>query len=566
MHSTLGAWLIVGEALPRALSIVLRAFGPEARSRMLGALTSGLREATLVCLEGDPVEGREQTIVEQILAQDLMRHFGEDPERNEELVEARPLQVSDLAAIVFLHGSPQSAAEMLPHLPETLQTEIIRTLCTQSWDVFERHVGHDEAGFVASLDRAFGTEARRTAPDFAVSILSSFVLSQHLRRLLSLYRIDSGAANDLRSRLFSTDDLDRLSDRELQTVLTGIDDWDVATAMNGFPRRLKGRVLVNVSDRRAKLLEEDVVYLSDTEDEEIAAVQRLILERARGLYESGRIQTYLGSIAAVDDPVEEETRKESAGPRKTSSKELAEETKARTRIPMVAVFAGLVLLFSGFLGWFGASKGGRSRSRGGVSVEDYARSSGGSGGGPSVSQGSVPSPSSQAADSRVMATKGAVLVYTETDTLPLGNQPVLPGHEIVTGGDGEAVLSVGDEARAHVGTESIVRLGEGTADDPRLRIRLGRVWVRVIDPRIEVASPVALVLGSQGAIYELRVVLSSATTVRVKDGTAWVTARLGDDEEQIVVAAGRYVHIDPRSGIDTGPATDDNEPSWLGLF
>ena len=413
----------MGEALPRALSIVLRAFGPEARSRMLGALTSELREPTLVCLEGDPVKGREQTIVEQILAQDVMRHFGEDPERNEELVEARPLQVSDLAAIVFLHGSPQSAAEMLPHLPETLQTEIIRTLCTQSWDVFERHVGHDEAGFVASLDRAFGTEVRRTAPDFAVSILSSFVLSQHLRRLLSsLYRIDSGAANDLRSRLFSTDDLDRLSDRELQTVLTGIDDWDVATAMNGFPRRLKGRVLVNVSERRAKLLEEDVVYLSDTEEEEIASVQRLILERARGLYESGGIQTYLGSIAAADDPVEEETRKESTGPRKTSSKELAGETKARTRIPMVAVFTGLVLLFSGYLGWFGASKGGRSRSRGGVSVEDYARSSGGSGGGPSVSQGSVPSQSSQDADSRVSATKGAVLVYTETDTLPLGNR------------------------------------------------------------------------------------------------------------------------------------------------
>ena len=102
--------------------------------------------------------------------------------------------------------------------------------------------------------------------------------------------------------------------------------------------------------------------------------------------------------------------------------------------------------------------------------------------------------------------------------------------------------------------------------DPRLRVRLGRVWIRVNDPRIVVASPVASIVGSEGAVYELRVVLSSATTVRVKDGTAWVTARLGEDEEQLVVASGRYVLVDPRHGIDTGPLTEGSEPTWLGLF
>lgn len=535
---------------------------------MLGALTSALREATLVCLEEDPVQRNDQTIVEQVLAQDVARLFGDDLAGKEELVEARPLQLSDLIAIVMLHGSPQSAAEMLPHLPEVLQTEVIRTLCTQSWDVFERHVGHDEAAFIVALDRAFDEEVRRTAPDFAVEVLSSFVLSHHLRRLLSsLYRVDSGAANDLRSKLFSADDLDRLTDGELQTVLTGIDDWDLATAMNGFPRRLSGRVLVNVSERRAKLLKEDIQYLSDTEEEEVATVQRLILERARGLYESGRIQTYLGSIASVDDAVDEEGDREEPVERgaRAASREVAEDTRVRSRIPMIAVGAGLAISLSIYFGWPGPSKRGGSRSRGGVSVEDYSSRSGSSvgrsgGGGDGTAQAGAPS------EGRMRATRGTVYVYAEKDTLLLGHQPILPGQEIVTGDDGEAVLSVGNEARAHVGPESAVRVGEGSDDDPRLRIRVGRVWIRVNDPRIVVASPVATILGSQGAVYEVRVVLSSTTTVRVKDGTAWVTAELGDDREQIVVASGRYVRIDPRLGIDTGLVADDATPSWLGLF
>ena len=553
------------EGIPRALSILLRAFGPDARSRLLGAFPPDLRESTLVCLDADPLPPRDQSIVEQILSQDLERIVGDEPDQPDGLVEARPLQVADLMAIVFLHGSPQAAAEMIPHLPESLQTEAIRTLCTQSWDAFERHVGHDEAAFVAEFDRSQGKEVRRTDPDFACAVLSSVVMVPNLRRILTaLYRLDPGAANQQRAKLFTVLDLDRLSDGELQIVLVGIDDWDLAMAMNGFPRRLFGRVLVNVSERRAKLLEDDVAYLSETEVEKIDSVHRLILERARGLYESGRITTYLGSIAAADDPVEESTEVSPQGGKRTRKAPVEEEE--RSRIPLFAAGVGLVLLSVAWLNWFGTSPHERrgAGTGGGVSVEDYVRKQGAGAG--ASEGGGLGGLAGRTTQGQVRATKGSVLVYTESDTLPLGEQPILPGQEIVTGKDGEAVLSVRDEARAHLGNESAVRVGEGKVHDPRLRVRLGRVWIRVNDPRIVVASPVASIVGSEGAVYELRVVLSSAPTVRVKDGTAWVTARLGEDEEQLVVASGRYVLVDPRHGIDTGPLTEGSEPTWLGLF
>ncbi len=227
----------------------------------------------------------------------------------------------------------------------------------------------------------------------------------------------------------------------------------------------------------------------------------------------------------------------------------------------------MLLISSFFLVWFGSPKSGRGRStaRGGVAVEDYARQpgSGVGGSGRAVGERALAS----ASRGVVQATKGAVFVHAEGDTLPLGFQPVRPGEEIVTGKDGEAVLSVRKgEARAQLAPVSALKVGEGTAADPILRIRLGRVWVKINDPRIVVAFPLATILGSQGAVYEIRVVLSSATTVRVKDGTAWVSARFGGEEEQIVVASGRYVRVDPRSGIDTGPATEESGPSWLGLF
>ena len=100
---------------------------------------------------------------------------------------------------------------------------------------------------------------------------------------------------------------------------------------------------------------------------------------------------------------------------------------------------------------------------------------------------------------------------------------------------------------------------------PRLSLRVGNIWVLVKNPTLEVHSPVAEVTASAGAMFRFRVVLSSATTVSVERGTAWVQPTVGA-KELVVVGEGKSLRIDPRGPVDLVDINEGEKPRWLTFF
>ena len=377
----------------RPFALILSRLGGQARARLVEALPAACRDKVVAALEGiDRLSRADMTVVEQILAQEFDRLLGDQVTEQDEFREFYPLRVADVLALVLLKGSSERAAAILPHLPFSVQAECITAIATQDWDALESHLGAEERGLVRDLDIWLGNPPRVARPDLAVAILRNITTPRQLRVLITdIHHRDSEVASFIQASLFSIEDLRRLPDRELQTLTTGIDDWDLAIALLGMTDGLGNRIKANVSHRRAAFLGEDVEYLADTDDEEIQAVCDRMLMRARMLYESGQIQTYLGSVSSElvepeDDQEEEAVRK----PSKRAPQEVEEPKKVKRSFRGIAFAAGGLSLIVGV--WFlGVGRSGprSSNARARVSPSDFSTRQGSEAGGGTFEGGQV---------------------------------------------------------------------------------------------------------------------------------------------------------------------------------
>ena len=76
--------------------------------------------------------------------------------------------------------------------------------------------------------------------------------------LAGLMERDADLAQEIRSQMFVFDDIAKLSDRDIQTILKVIkaDIWK--TALRATSEELKEKIFTNMSKRAAKMLKEDI--------------------------------------------------------------------------------------------------------------------------------------------------------------------------------------------------------------------------------------------------------------------------------------------------------------------
>ena len=554
----------------RPVALVLSSLSGQARARLIEALPQKGREQVLNELETvDGLDRASMPPVEQILAQELDRLFGDASGPVEAFREYYSLRVADVIALIVLKGSGDEAADVLVHLPHVVQSECVHAISARDWSALEHHLGADERRLIQVVDEWLGGPARRPRPDLAVSILQRITGARQVRALLTdIHHRDSEVAKAIQGALFSIEDLRRLSDRELQVLTTGIDDWDLATAMLGVSEGLRQRILSNVSERRAALLEEDVHYLKDADDDDIEAVCERILLRARMLYESGSLQTYLGSVSSetVDPDAgepEEVEKKRKKGPVEAP----VEEERPRSLRGVVLGVVGLSLILAAWFLGVGGGRGGAGRSRSPVSVSDFSRRQKSDEQGRQTS-GMASREGKASQSSGLRASDGDVFVVSGRDRRSIEDAPIRHGDIVETGSDGRALISLrADDSQIELEPDSEMQVGEEGArpGPPRLDLRVGNIWVGVKNPALEVHSPLVSVTAATGALYRFRVVLSSATTISVEKGTAWVQSKVGD-KDLIVVGAGKSARVYPRGSVEVDDLTENAKPRWLSFF
>ena len=263
------------------------------------------------------VDRMESASMDTLLGDDLLRQaaaeaLGEEaarrvfdadkPQPSQEdvlggVVDADP----EALAMILSREQPQTVAVVLSALPLERATLVLEKLPADARPAVLRRM--------ARLD-AVSPEVLREIRQALTSELGSLV-AEGMRRLdgrtaaLELIRRSTGAqqtevlaeidkddpalAAELRSRIFTFDDLSRLTDRDIQQLAKDIDGKQLVVALKGASPEVRDKFLRNMSTRAAELLNDDLQALGPVKLAQVEEAQGAIAKTALDLADAGKI-------------------------------------------------------------------------------------------------------------------------------------------------------------------------------------------------------------------------------------------------------------------------------------
>jgi flagellar motor switch protein FliG len=199
---------------------------------------------------------------------------------------------------------PQTIALVLSHLPPAYGAEIIKGLPTErQLAVIRRiaHMGQTNPEVIHEVER--GLESRMASlmqqsfenaggVNSVAEILNVSDRATERTLLESLSQDDPELVEEIRRLMFVFDDLTKLSDKDIQTVLKNVETAQWAMALKGASAELKQKVLGNMSQRASAMLTEEIDYLGSVRLSEVEQVQQQIVDIVRRLEDAGEITVH----------------------------------------------------------------------------------------------------------------------------------------------------------------------------------------------------------------------------------------------------------------------------------
>lgn len=192
-------------------------------------------------------------------------------------------------ALILANLKPVQAAAILSELSVESQTEISFRLATMektSPDLIEdvELALRDQIGtvFGGSLSKAGGTEA-------LAEILNSVSRNAEKNILTGLKEKDSELSDEVNSLMFLFEDIVKLSSEAIQHIVKEVDSKTLALSLKATSKELKDKILKNMTERAAEMLEDELQYLGPVRVREVESAQKQILDVVHDLEESGQI-------------------------------------------------------------------------------------------------------------------------------------------------------------------------------------------------------------------------------------------------------------------------------------
>lgn len=420
-----------------------------------------------------------------------------------------------LLALLASAAPEERAAALLSHLPLDLQAEVVRRLAVAAGPGPDRGLSGDAATWATALTAALSNPPEPNA-GLACRVLRALPSGRALRDLLNaLDGLDHEVLLHLQLHLFVFADLVLLPDREVQVLLSRVDNHTLARALQLCPEALRRRLLANVSDRRRALLAEEEEQEAYTAPNEVEAAHLRLIAIAQDLYEQGRISTYLGSIGPG----------EPAPPRPSVVPEESEEPVATTAIDRrrrwsPAIVLGLVTACSVVALWI-------------LSQVSWPK--------PEPSTRGRPSPG-LASDLRFTVMRDGAVVSNEEMVDSSGAWATPSGIRAVLELPLKARLEMEEETRVEQPVE-----GDTVESGGVYLLRIGTIRTTVLDRPFEVRTPAVKVIGQPGAVFTTRVTLDATTVVQVAAGTVEV-ASIVEPADHWSLEGGVEGRFGPRGG------------------
>lgn len=192
-------------------------------------------------------------------------------------------------ALILSHLNPNQTAAALKELPESIRNDVVYRIATlgkispQTLKQIEKVVD-EMAGFSMqqSLSKIGGTKALAT-------ILNRTSVSLTKDILENLEQSDPEVSIEVKRLMFLFDDIINIQDKDIQKILRVVDRKDLALALKIADEKLKNKIFLNMSERAADLLKEELQYMGMVKLKEVESAQGKIIDSVKMLEEEGEI-------------------------------------------------------------------------------------------------------------------------------------------------------------------------------------------------------------------------------------------------------------------------------------
>jgi flagellar motor switch protein FliG len=193
-------------------------------------------------------------------------------------------------ALIMAHLKPEQAASLLSGMPRgRKQMEVITRLA--KLDQINPEVIHsvEEALRQKLSDVITQQYAKSGGVHMAAKVLTS-VKSQIEKGIIEVIEEeDPELAKQIQDNMFVFEDLLRIDERGIQTLLREISNDDLALALRTASEELKGHIFKNMSARAADMIQQDMEYAGPTRVSDVEGAQHNIIEVVRRLQSDNTI-------------------------------------------------------------------------------------------------------------------------------------------------------------------------------------------------------------------------------------------------------------------------------------
>ncbi|QDS92072.1 Flagellar motor switch protein FliG [Roseimaritima multifibrata] len=192
-------------------------------------------------------------------------------------------------ALLMSHTAGAYGAELLAGLGPEKQLEVIRRIAAMGRTSPEA-VDELERGLEQRLSTMVSQKhAKVGGAESVAEILNVSERSIERTIMESLNREDPELSDGIRRLMFVFEDIAKLTDRDIQSLLKNVETAQWAMALKGASEPLQEKVMRNMSSRAADNLKEEIDFLGSVRVSEVEGVQQKIVDIVRHLEDSGEL-------------------------------------------------------------------------------------------------------------------------------------------------------------------------------------------------------------------------------------------------------------------------------------
>lgn len=212
-----------------------------------------------------------------------------------EMVDAKSLAtflVSEhpqTVAVILAHLEPEKKGEVLKRLPEALQAEVVLRMA---------NLEHVDPELIAEIDKVLKNQLANTASveqgtlggvQPVAEMLNVMDKNTETSIMSRLEEKDPLLAEEIRKLMFVFDDIVKIDDRGIQTLLKEVTNDKLLLALKTANEEIKNKIFKNISQRAAEMLKEDLGNMGPARLSDVEGAQQEIVNVARRLEAEGKI-------------------------------------------------------------------------------------------------------------------------------------------------------------------------------------------------------------------------------------------------------------------------------------